>query len=43
MGVCIHKLQLHFIPYVANHSIEIAVDATAITSSSLFFVQNDLS
>jgi hypothetical protein len=38
IGVCIHKLQLHFSPYVANKSIEILIEESKIKKSSLFLV-----
>lgn len=43
IGVCIHKLQLHFIPSIANHAIELTIDESDIRNTTLFFVDNNRS
>jgi len=41
IGLCLHKIQLHFHPVVANASPLLDVDVSTITRSCLFFVDPD--
>jgi len=38
IGLCLHKLQLHFLPHVVNDPLVINVDENDISQDCVFFV-----
>gem|GEM_PF-1817489 len=38
IGLCLHKIQLHFAPFVTNKPSQLQVDEKTITKNCLFFV-----
>jgi len=41
IGVGVHKVQLHFLPYISSGAKQLLIDETTIVVPSLFFVDPD--